>query len=122
MPPDSNPQSNPFLDHFLTTLAPIEAVMKHSVRTDEHVIMLAVDGQYSVCRLHPTRRVVTAPNYYVQSEHGLLSAKLDKAGLSHLLHWTDRETALSRFIRLANPVTADHSKHLSIVDPDRAPP
>ncbi len=122
MPPDFSACSSPFLDRFLATLAPIEAVMKRSVRTDEHVVMLAVEGKYSVCRLHPTRRLVTAPNYYVQSEYGLLSAKLDKAGLSHLLHWTDRETALSRFIRLANPVTADHSKHLAIVDPHRAPP
>jgi hypothetical protein len=122
MLPDCTPYPSPFLDRFLATLAPIETVMKRSIRTDEYVVMLTIEGKYSVCRLHPTRRLVTAPNYYVQSEHGLLSAKLDKAGLFHLLHWTDRETALSRFSRLANSVTADHKKHLSIVSPHRAPP
>lgn len=96
-------QKNAVVERFLTTLEPIVTVVKAVLQPDDHVVMLAHDGQYSVCRVHPARRLVTAPNYHVPSEEGLLSTTLSKAGLKHLLHWTDRETALSRFTRLAHP-------------------
>lgn len=90
------------IDRFLASLDPIAAVIRHPVE-EEVVVMLADGDRYAVCRLHPGRRVAAAPNYFVESETGLLTATLSKDGLSDLLHWTDRPTALGRLARLTGP-------------------
>jgi len=67
---------------------------------DEYSVMLCASGQYAVCTVRPNVATAATPNYQ-EDPSFVLNGVLTHRGLSEVLDWTDRETALSRFGRLS---------------------
>jgi hypothetical protein len=110
----SGHRSKPAIERFLESVAPISAVIKHAVCEDDYAVLFTNrQGEYAACRVHPMRHQISTPNYFSETEHGVLTATMSAGGLADLLHWTDRETALARFASIANPaVTAISSPNV----------
>lgn len=70
--------------------------MHEQLGPDKHAVMVSVGNQYAVCYTHPKRSYATSPNF-AAAGHGMISAPLTLAGMSDLLQWTDRKTALDRY-------------------------
>ena len=77
-----------------------DVVMHHRLAQDEFAIVVARDGAYAVCKTQPRRQIALMPNYEANG-YGLLTSPLTSAGLGDLLQWTNRETAIERFCKLA---------------------
>lgn len=88
------------MEKLINSIPDYVVVMHRELGCDEHAILLAKGGVYSVCKTQPTRLLAMSPNYVAQG-HGLLTSPLTSAGLADLLQWADRDTAISRFRALA---------------------
>lgn len=78
----------------------IDVVMHQDLDNDYHVLMLAADEGYAVCKTHPRLKLAMVPNYAADG-NGMLMAPLSPRSLETLLDWVDRQTALRRYQELA---------------------
>lgn len=90
----------------IAALSNADIVLKHNEKT---LCMLMLrsrkSGDFAVCSVDPSREVVAAPNYRASSDlQARLYANLSKRGLSSLLDWTDRPTAVRRYADLVGEV------------------
>lgn len=86
-------------------VSPYDLVMHHQVTVDEYIVMVCDQTRYAVCRIFPSRKICTSPNFHISNDNGLLGAPLSAEGLRELLQWIDRKTAIDRFVKLSkNPV------------------
>lgn len=58
-------------------------------------MMLARSGRYAVCRR--VHELVLSPNYADPRHEGTVSGHFSPHGLREVLHWTDQQTALTRY-------------------------
>lgn len=61
-------------------------------------------GDFAVCMVDPSRAVITAPNYRFRSEHARLFGSMSPRGVLSVLDWTDRPTAINRYVSLLGEV------------------
>jgi hypothetical protein len=90
----------------VAALSNADIVFKHS---DNTLCLLMLknrkSGDFAVCSFDPARSLVAAPNYRVSTAlQARLYANLSKRGLSSLLDWTDRPTAVRRYADLVGEV------------------
>jgi hypothetical protein len=58
------------------------------------------EGRHAACNVAPSRNIVFAPNYAAHRK-GLLATAITRGGLSAILQWTNRITAMRRYRELA---------------------
>ena len=90
----------------VAALSNADVVFEHSDKSC-HLLMLKnkKSGDFAVCSVDPAREIAAAPNYQASSTHeARLYAMLSKRGLSSLLDWTDRPTAVRRYADLVGEV------------------
>jgi hypothetical protein len=90
----------------VATLSNADVVFEHSDKR-RYLLMLKnkKSGHFAVCSIDPSRDILTAPNYRATTEQkARLYAMLSKQGLSSLLDWTDRPTAVRRYADLVEEI------------------
>lgn len=101
----------------ISSLSNADIVMKHAGIKGCTVMLKRRDsGSFAVCLVDALRAIVVAPNYQVQRPDARLLGNLSKTGLSSVLDWTDRATALERFGRLTRDThESNHRYHLRLL-------
>lgn len=87
----------------ISSLSNADIVMRHTGNNGNGcAIMLKRrdSGSFAVCMVDALRAIVVAPNYQTQKSEARLLGSLSKQGLSSVLDWTDRCTALRRYTGL----------------------
>lgn len=90
----------------VAALSNADVVFQHSDKSC-HLLMLKnkTSGDFAVCTVDPSREIAAAPNYHASStQQARLYAMLSKRGLSSLLDWTDRPTAVRRYADLVGAI------------------
>lgn len=90
----------------VAALSNADVVFEHSEKKI-HLLMLKnkTSGDFAVCSVDPSREIAAAPNYHASTtQQARLYAMLSKRGLSSLLDWTDRPTAVRRYADLVGEV------------------
>lgn len=91
----------------VAALSNADIVLRHS----ENALCLLMlknrkSGEFAVCSFDPARYMVVAPNYHASADlQARLYANPTKRGLSSLLDWTDRPTAVRRYADLVGEVS-----------------
>lgn len=85
----------------ISSLSNADIVMEHAGNKGCAVMLKRRDsGSFAVCLVDALRAIVVAPNYQTQKPEARLLGNLSKRGLSSVLDWTDRRTALRRYTGL----------------------
>jgi hypothetical protein len=63
-------------------------------------ILVSREGRYAVCNIAPSRNIVFAPDYAAGGSQGLLATAITPGGMSKILKWTSRITAMQHFREL----------------------